>query len=150
MMRAKVMGMKQKNMSTFNFGWKLFFLKFSVFCLQNVKSPFSYWNSLYLLHEVHFYYIFTLSLSILITHLNGQTHLIFKVDSHMVHRNVYQPHISLLLFTKSTYPHCCFDIVCIKKCIGLNEQLFLFVNKKFGKLMSEFVYDIQYKCPKYE
>jgi hypothetical protein len=80
-------------------------------------------------------------------------HLIFKLDSHMVHRNVHQPHVSLLLFTKevnysmSTYSHCCFDIVCIKNCIGFNEQLFLFVNQK---LMSEFVYDIQYKCANYE
>jgi hypothetical protein len=63
-------------------------------------------------------------------------HWIFKLDSHMVHWNVHQPHVSLLLFTKevnssmSTYSHCCFDIVCIKNCIGLNEQLFYLWTKK--------------------
>jgi hypothetical protein len=47
----------------------------------------------------------------------------------MVHRNVHQPHVSLLLFTKevnysmSTYSHCCFDIVFIKNCIGLKGIL---------------------------
>ena len=78
-------------------------------------------------------------------------HLIFKLDSHMVQRNVHQPHVSLLLSTIACQltPTAVLTFYILKIVLDFMSH-FLFVSQKFLKLMSEFVYDIQYKCPQYE
>jgi hypothetical protein len=58
-------------------------------------------------------------------------HLIFKVDSHMVHRNVHQPHVSLLLFTKE---------VNYSMSISPTAVLTLYVLKSVLDLMSNFLF----------